>query len=240
MNILIFGRDVIGTQYGWALEKAGHSVDFYVRRGRAAEYGPFVDLDIYDLRPSVRGVRVRERWAIRFIEQIPFDHHYDVIILSVPHHRFAEAAAYLGPRAGNASILVFNNFWEEPLEAAAALSEPQLVWGFPGAGGGFDGTVLRGGFFKSVQFGTFNAELTGKERTRLALDPFRAERGSSRTGAAGGIDRRNDELRLPGARGRAKRARGARRARGTRRRPQAVCEGCVDLPVADLDRRIGA
>jgi ketopantoate reductase len=28
MKILIFGRGVIGTLYGWALEKAGQSVEF--------------------------------------------------------------------------------------------------------------------------------------------------------------------------------------------------------------------
>ena len=41
MKILIFGRGVIGSLYGWALEKAGHSVEF--------------------LRPAgaIRGVRVR-------------------------------------------------------------------------------------------------------------------------------------------------------------------------------------
>lgn len=32
MKILVFGRGVIGSQYGWALENAGHTVDFYVRK----------------------------------------------------------------------------------------------------------------------------------------------------------------------------------------------------------------
>lgn len=31
MKILIFGRGVIATQYAWALEKVGHTVEFYVR-----------------------------------------------------------------------------------------------------------------------------------------------------------------------------------------------------------------
>jgi len=40
MKILMFGRGVISVIYGWALEKAGHTVEFYVRPGRAAQYGP--------------------------------------------------------------------------------------------------------------------------------------------------------------------------------------------------------
>ena len=31
MKILMFGRGVISTQYGWAFEKAGHTVEFYRR-----------------------------------------------------------------------------------------------------------------------------------------------------------------------------------------------------------------
>ncbi len=41
--------------YGWALEKAGNQVDFYVRPGRAAQYGPEVDLRIQDGRAAARG-----------------------------------------------------------------------------------------------------------------------------------------------------------------------------------------
>ena len=31
IKILMFGRGVIATVYGWALEQAGHDVEFYVR-----------------------------------------------------------------------------------------------------------------------------------------------------------------------------------------------------------------
>lgn len=32
MKILMIGRGVISTQYGWALEQAGNDVTFYVRK----------------------------------------------------------------------------------------------------------------------------------------------------------------------------------------------------------------
>src|ERR1051325_3491278 len=93
VKILMFGRGVIATVYGWALEQAGHVIEFYVRPGRASAYGEAVDLDL--------------------------------IVLSVPHHRLAEAAAFLAPRVGNATVLVFGNIWAEPLAAIGALPVDQ-------------------------------------------------------------------------------------------------------------------
>ena len=48
MKILMFGRGVIAVAYGWALERAGHEVEFFVRPGRAAEYGLAIDLELLD------------------------------------------------------------------------------------------------------------------------------------------------------------------------------------------------
>ena len=61
MKILVFGRGVIATVYGWALERAGHDVEFYVRPGRAAAYGETIDLNLLDVRHGVRGQRIAER-----------------------------------------------------------------------------------------------------------------------------------------------------------------------------------
>ena len=164
MKILIFGRGVIGAIYGWALEKAGHTVDFYVRQGRAADYGPLINMRVFDMRKSFKGVRKDEAWSVNYQEHLDVDHDYDLILLSVQHYRFAEAASFLSSRAGKASILIFNNFWTDPEIAAAALPKAQLVWGFPGAGGGFSADhTLQGGFFRMVQFGTFNPMLSERE-----------------------------------------------------------------------------
>ncbi|APR75828.1 Ketopantoate reductase [Minicystis rosea] len=173
MKILVFGRGVIGTLYGWALAKAGHEVDFYVRPGRATTYGAVIPLAFLDARTRLRGELVSERWPVRFREDLPDDHDYDVILLSVQHYRFVEAAAFLGPRTGKATVLVFNNFWVEPQAAAAPLPAGQLVWGFPRAGGGFDEEgVLHGALLPAVLFGTFGAAPTTRD---IALrDAFRS------------------------------------------------------------------
>lgn len=165
MKILLFGRGVIATIYGWSLERAGHDVEFYVRPGRAAAYGAAIDLDLLDLRHRVWGQSIVQRWPAHYREALEPDHDFDLIVLSVSHHRLAEAAAFLAPRVGKATVLVFGNLWSEPLAAIGALPADQVAWGFPQAGGGFgaDG-VLRGGLLPSVIFGTFGQSLSARER----------------------------------------------------------------------------
>ena len=170
MKVLVFGRGVIGTMYGWALERAGHEVVFLVRPGRAKIYGPDICLNIYDARTKMGGTAVQTTWPVAIVENLPEDHDYDLILVSVQHYRFEEASAYLANRAGHASILIFNNFWVDPQAATAALPADQLVWGFPMAGGGFDQNgTLKGAFFRRVYFGTFHTDPTQRELAIRAL-----------------------------------------------------------------------
>jgi 2-dehydropantoate 2-reductase len=172
LKILMFGRGVIATVYGWALERAGHDVEFYVRPGRAAAYGDTIDLDLLDARRRVWGHRVTEKWPARYREELEPDHDFDLIVLSVGHHRLAEAAAFLAPRIGEATVLVFGNIWAEPPAAIGDLPPDQVTWGFPQGGGSFgeDG-VLHGVLLRSVVFGTFGEPPT--ERELAARQAFR-------------------------------------------------------------------
>ena len=95
MNILLFGRGVISTLYGWTFEKAGHNVTFYVRPGRSAENGSHVHLDILDVRRGTQKKHVDEDWALRMVEELPADHTYDLILVSVQSWQFAEVAKFL-------------------------------------------------------------------------------------------------------------------------------------------------
>lgn len=170
MRILIFGRGVIGTIYGWALSRAGHRVEYYVRPGRAAQYGPSLKLNILDARRRMQGVRIKESLPIHYTEELDAGHPYNLVVLSVPHHRFKAAADYLAPRLGDATLLIFNNIWADPQTEASALPAEQLVWGFPGAGGSFNAEgVLRGALLKTVWFGTFGTALTQREQEVRAL-----------------------------------------------------------------------
>lgn len=157
----MFGRGVIATQYAWAFEKAGHNVEFYIRPGRKAELGEKVMLNIYDARKKISGVLVNENWTIKLREDL--NANYDLIIVSVQHYHFKSVIDVLSDKIGNATVLIFNNLWEEPQQAAAKIPESQLVWGFPQAGGGFDDKgILNGSLLDRVIIGTFGKVQTAR------------------------------------------------------------------------------
>lgn len=173
MKILMFGRGVISAQYGWAFEKAGHDVEFYVRPGRKKQFGPYIDLDVLDGRTSLKGVAVKERWPIQLREELTPDHNYDLIVLSVNHNQFEEVAKVIGPHVGKATILLFNNVWEDLSTFARELPRDQIIWGFPGGGGGFSSpNKLEGGFMKSIYLQT-EATATSAARHQRVVALFR-------------------------------------------------------------------
>lgn len=163
MKILFLGRGAIGTQYAWAFENAGHTVEFYVREGRKAQYGSDVNLEIWDARRSKKDRLVKEKWPIVTHEEIKENHNYDLIFMSVNPEQVSSVVKYLAPRVGNATVLFFNNFWQDPQSAVQPIPLSQIVFGFPGAGGGFEGNTLYGGLYKTVQFGTFESEPTKRD-----------------------------------------------------------------------------
>jgi len=132
----MFGRGVIATQYAWVLEKVGNEVEFYVRLGRSAEYGLKVNLEIIDDR--AKRTLVKEKWSIIMREELSPDH--DLIVVSVNHNQLDGVLNFLAPRINKATILMFNNLWIDPQEVSSILPKDQVVWGFPGAGGGYSFT----------------------------------------------------------------------------------------------------
>lgn len=163
MKILFFGRGVIGTQYAWAFENAGHTVEFYVREGRKAQYGSHVNLEIWDTRRSKKDRIVKEKWPFVTHEEIKENHDYDLIFVSVNPEQVSSAIAYIAPRVRNATVLFFSNFWQDPKATIHPIPFNQIVWGFPGGGGGFEGNTLYGGFYKTVFFGTFKSEASKRD-----------------------------------------------------------------------------
>ncbi len=154
MKILMIGRGVIATLYAWAFDKAGHEVAFYVRPGRSAQYGPFVNLELRDGRVNSKGTLVHEKWPIILREDLKADHDYDLIFVSVNHHQLSEVVTFLSTRISKATVLIFNNVWVDPQTAVSILPNEQVVWGFPGGGGGFSGDTLKGGFMTTVFMGS--------------------------------------------------------------------------------------
>lgn len=167
MRILMLGRGVIATIYGQAFQHSGHQVDHLVRPGRAAEYGDSVQTDVIDGRRGPLGRRIRSTSPTRLVESIDTGDAYDLVVLSVGHHRLQEAVGALAPRIGDATVLVLGNVWDEPLAAVAPLAADRVLFGFPGAGGGFDADgVLHGAVLHSVRLGTTGADPDRRELVR--------------------------------------------------------------------------
>ncbi|WP_427179970.1 ketopantoate reductase family protein [Paenibacillus sp. TC-CSREp1] len=146
MRILFFGRGVISTQYAWAFEKAGHTVEFYVRKGRKETFGSHIELEMWDAR---RGKQlIQENWNVKLHEEI--SPNYDLIIVSVNTEQLPKAAQLLSTVAGNTPVLIFNNIWQDLKSSISPLSMNNVVFGFPGAGGGIADNRLKGGFLKML------------------------------------------------------------------------------------------
>ncbi|GAA0136939.1 2-dehydropantoate 2-reductase N-terminal domain-containing protein [Paenibacillus sp. YSY-4.3] len=146
MRILFFGRGVISTQYAWAFKKAGHTVEFYVRKGRKETFGSHIELELWDARKGKQ--LIKESWNVKLHEEI--SPNYDLIIASVNTEQLPKAAELLSTAAGNTPILIFNNVWQDLKSSISPLSMNNVVFGFPGAGGGIADNKLRGGFLKMV------------------------------------------------------------------------------------------
>jgi 2-dehydropantoate 2-reductase len=163
MKILFWGRGVIGTLYAWAFENAGHTVEFYVREGKKAHYGPSVDVELLDARRSKKDRLIKETWPIVTHEVIPENHDYDLIFVSVNPEQVTSVVERLAPHVGNATVLFIGNFWRDIRESVYPLPLSQVVWGFPTCGGGREGNNIYGRIYKTVHFGTSESGLNQRE-----------------------------------------------------------------------------
>ncbi|MCR5678120.1 MAG: ketopantoate reductase family protein [Agathobacter sp.] len=166
MKILFFGRGVIGSQYGWALEKAGHTVDYYVRKGRKDLYAQGINATIYDSR--IKDYR-KFHWNIHCIDEIPTEHEYDLIFLSINPEQIPVAIEELTPKIGNATLLFFCNYGRDVYSAIGSIPVDQVVFGFPGAGGGYERNDLYGILMKSVEIGYTDSAPTAREKEVIDL-----------------------------------------------------------------------
>ncbi len=150
MKILVLGRGVIGSQYGWALEQAGNTVDFYVRKSSRHDYKDYLELHTYDGRQKKM---IEENWNINLRYEIPEDEGYDLILISVNPEQVAGAIESVSPIAKEATILLMGNYGGDPLKKIDLPIKEQCIVGFPGAGGGIDDNVLHGIMYSSFELG---------------------------------------------------------------------------------------
>ena len=89
MNVLVVGLGVIGTTYGYLFQKAGHHVEHLVRQSSTRASVSSLEVEILDGRRDPKGSLSQDQYTV---------HHrghtsYDLIVVSVPQGRIAEAMA---------------------------------------------------------------------------------------------------------------------------------------------------
>jgi len=173
MRVLMFGRGVITTIYGWALSQAGHEIRFLIRPGKSRLLGGKVALDIIDARLPARRQGVQSDMDLTCVESLADLAEYDLVLVSVRHNQMREAAEQLAaarrPRGG---ILFFNNCWDDPASVTSSLEGSPVLWGFPVAGGGFtDNHRLSGAIMPNVHLAQATPENAGLHaQTRLLFE----------------------------------------------------------------------
>ena len=164
MNILMFGRGVITTIYGWAFSGAGHEVTYYVRPGKSSSLGGKLSIDILDGRKNPKGESCSESFNINCVENLDSLADFDLVLVGVRQDQMRAAARQLKaakrPRKG---ILFFNNCWEDPYLLSALFSPSEVIWGFPMAGGGFEGDKT----LKAAITAKVHLAMGGKENVAL-------------------------------------------------------------------------
>lgn len=110
MKVLTVGRGVVGTIYGWALDRAGINVTHVVRK----EGLPGTDtLDLLDLRPGYPK-HTRATYAPKTVRQISPSDGFDLVMVASKHYQAAEAIRRYLPGAPRASFLLFTAIGMEP------------------------------------------------------------------------------------------------------------------------------
>jgi len=134
MKVLIIGRGVVGTVYGWALKQAGIDVMHVVRKEGLPDTAT---LEVLDLRPGYPK-NARVTYAPKTVGQIDPSDGFDLAIVATKHYQAAQAIRQYLPGAPRATFLLFTANWDGTAEIDQLLPRSSVLWGYAAASGGPD------------------------------------------------------------------------------------------------------
>jgi len=143
MNVLIVGAGVIGSIYGWALSKAGHTITHLVRSGRSGQFRNGIAIDMMDRRKG------HKKWCndiyhITVIETIPSNNDFEIVIIPVRHYALEDTLKQLVPAIPNAGYILLTQNWKGISEIDSILPHDKYIFGDAKAGGSFHENKLIG------------------------------------------------------------------------------------------------
>jgi 2-dehydropantoate 2-reductase len=169
VKVLIVGRGVVGTIYGWALSTAGIDVTHVVRKdGCPATH----TLDLLDLRIA-HPKHSKASYTPKTIRQISATDCFDLVIVATKHYQAAQAVRQYLPAVPRATFLLFTANWDGTQEIDRLLPRPSLLWGYAAATGGTDGqNILVATMNPTVRLGML--EGSDPDKFRAVTELFQA------------------------------------------------------------------
>jgi 2-dehydropantoate 2-reductase len=134
MNVLIIGRGVVGTIYGWALATAGINVTHVVRKDGLPTTAT---LDLLDLRTGYPK-HTRVNYTPKTVRQISPSDGFDLVIVATKHYQAVQAIQQYLADAPGATILLFTANWDGTEDIDRILARSSALWGYAKASGGVD------------------------------------------------------------------------------------------------------
>ena len=132
---MILGLGVIGTTYGYALQKAGIETRHFVREEKRESCPECLSVKLLDGRKNNKGTPVQDTYEVSLAR--PGDR-YDLILVSVSSDKLLPALEALLKSDIGGTILLMNGVKEDRRALDALMGDRPYILGYPVAGGQID------------------------------------------------------------------------------------------------------
>lgn len=169
MRILVVGAGVIGSIYGWQLEKSGCHVTHLVRKSKIDLYqANGIKINCLDLRRSGRS-QSEEKYQPEFVSDFDEKNPYQYILVAVNSHQLPEILPVLQEKSGNSTIVFLQNLRLGDDELISQHMHPsKYIIAYPfKAGGGRTENLVDGVIFGMPLTNTVIGEVDGTITARV-------------------------------------------------------------------------
>ncbi len=147
MDILVLGVGVIGTTYGYALQKAGHNVEHWVRESKRREGNSALTIKLLDGREHAKGIDKTDSYSIKLAAS---GGSYDFIIISISMGKLESAIQTLAANNIKGTLVLMCGIWENKETIDKIAGNYAYILGYPVAGGQMSTGLLDGVLFDHI------------------------------------------------------------------------------------------
>ncbi|KAG4092286.1 hypothetical protein H8356DRAFT_1703852 [Neocallimastix lanati (nom. inval.)] len=138
LNILIIGLGVIGTTYGYIFSKAGHNVEYYIRKTSKNYNINKLNVELLDGRFKSKGQQSQDTYTINKASQ----KEYDFIFVAIPSGNIESVNEVLNNEKITGTIILACGIWEKHDYVNNLMAKKDYILGYPVAGGNIDNNTL--------------------------------------------------------------------------------------------------